>query len=68
MPGAFDFPARFWTKYEWRESLVLKETKDGVLVSGTKINELSWKETVPRHGLSSNEEVERSRRDERGRY
>lgn len=32
-------------KYGSGDSLVLEETKDGVLLSGTKSKELSWKET-----------------------
>ena len=32
-------------KYEWSESLVLEETEHGVLLSGTKRKEMSWKET-----------------------
>ncbi|MDE3259764.1 MAG: AbrB/MazE/SpoVT family DNA-binding domain-containing protein [Gemmatimonadota bacterium] len=42
-------------KYEWSESLVLEETKDGVLLSGTKINQLSWKQTY-RAMAASNED------------
>ncbi|MCY3765456.1 MAG: AbrB/MazE/SpoVT family DNA-binding domain-containing protein [Gemmatimonadetes bacterium] len=40
-------------KYEWSESLVLEETKDGVLLSGTKINQLSWKETYRAMAVSN---------------
>ena len=32
-------------KYGWEDSLVLEETKDGVLLSGTKNERLPWTET-----------------------
>ena len=38
-------PRALLEKYGWGDSLVLEETKDGVLLSGTKSRELSWKET-----------------------
>lgn len=38
-------PRALLEKYGRGDSLVLEETKDGVLLSGTKSRELSWKET-----------------------
>ena len=46
-------PSALLEKYDWGESLVLKETKDGVLLSGTKINQLSWKETYRAMAVSN---------------
>lgn len=38
-------PRALLEKYGWGDSLVLEETEHGVLLSGTKIEQLSWKET-----------------------
>lgn len=38
-------PSALMEKYGWGESPVLEETDDGVLLSGTKIEQFSWKET-----------------------
>ena len=38
-------PKALLKKYGWENSLVLEETEHGVLLSGTKSNRLSWKET-----------------------
>lgn len=46
-------PSALLEKYDWGESLVLKETKDGVLLSGTKINQLSWKEAYRAMAVSN---------------
>ena len=46
-------PRALMEKYGWGESLVLKETKDGVLLSGTKNNQLSWKETYRAMAVSN---------------
>ncbi len=48
-------PRALLDKYGWGDSLVLEETKDGVLLSGTKRKELSWKETY-RTMAASNED------------
>lgn len=48
-------PSALLEKYDWGESLVLKETKDGVLLSGTNTGKLSWKETY-RAMAASNED------------
>ena len=48
-------PRALLEKYGWGDSLVLEETKDGVLLSGTKSQELSWKETY-RAMAASNED------------
>ena len=46
-------PKALLEKYGWGDSLVLEETECGVLLSGTKRNELSWKETYSAMAASS---------------
>ena len=48
-------PRALLEKYGWGDSLVLEETEHGVLLSGTKIEQLSWKETY-RAMAASNED------------
>ena len=38
-------PKSLLQKYGWTDSLVLKETEDGILLSGKEQDKLSWEDT-----------------------